>query len=126
MSEKTWTTKEIQNFAKADDFQVSPFYADGITYGTPTWIWSVVTNGKLFIRAWNGQNSSWYNSAIKQKAGRVFLDGLNHEVIFKKLNDNEVNTLVDQEYEKKYRGSAYLPPMVQAGPKSSTIEVIPR
>jgi len=126
MSEKIWTTEQLLNFAKADDFQVSPFYSDGKTYGTPTWIWSVVTNDRLFIRAWNGQNSRWYNSAIKQGAGRIFLDGANHEVTFKKLNDDKINSLVDQAYEQKYQGSAYLSPMVQAGPQSSTIEVIRR
>ncbi|KRN99296.1 DUF2255 family protein [Companilactobacillus kimchiensis] len=126
MNKKTWTAEQLQNFSKADDFQVSPFYDDGKTYGTPTWIWSVVTDGRLFIRAWNGQNSRWYNSAIKQKAGRIFLDGSNHEVTFEKLNDDRVNALVDQGYEEKYKGSSYLSPMVQAGPQSSTIEIIPR
>lgn len=126
MSEKTWTEEQIKNFAKADDFQVSPFYDDGVTYGTPTWIWSVVVDGRLFIRAWNGQNSRWYKSAIKQQAGRIFLDGANHEVTFKKLNDETMNQLIDQGYEEKYKGSPYLPPMVQAGPQSATVEVIPR
>ena len=126
MTEKAWTTEQLKSFAKADDFQVSPFYDDGKTYGTPTWIWSVVTDERLFIRAWNGQNSHWYNSAIKQKAGRIFLDGSNHEVIFKKLNDDKVNALVDQGYEEKYQGSAYLPPMIAKGPRSSTVEVIPK
>ncbi|WP_119317562.1 DUF2255 family protein [Companilactobacillus formosensis] len=126
MTEKTWTTEQLKNFAKTDDFQVSPFYDDGKTYGTPTWIWSVVADGRLFIRAWNGQNSRWYNSAIKQKAGRIFLDGSNHEVVFKKLNDDKINDLIDRGYEEKYQGSTYLPPMIAKGPRSSTVEVIPR
>jgi hypothetical protein len=27
--------------AEADDLHVSPFRDDGVTYGNPTWIWSV-------------------------------------------------------------------------------------
>jgi Uncharacterized protein conserved in bacteria len=82
-SKNTWALEQLQKFSQADDFRVSPFYSDGKTYGTPTWIWSVVVDHRLFIRAWNGQNSRWYRSAIKQQGGRIFLDGSNHEVIFK-------------------------------------------
>lgn len=126
MSENRWTLEQLQNFAKADDFRVSPFYSDGKTYGTPTWIWSVVIDHKLFIRAWNGQNSRWYRSAIQQQGGRIFLDGSNHEVVFKKLHDDRINDLVDQGYRDKYQNSPYLSPMIQAGPRSTTIEVVPK
>lgn len=125
-SENKWTLERLQSFAKVDDFRVSPFYSDGKTYGTPTWIWSVVVDDKLFIRAWNGQNSRWYRSAIQQQGGRIFLAGSNHEVIFEKLHNDKINDLVDQGYHDKYQNSPYLPPMIQAGPRSTTIEVIPK
>lgn len=47
---------ELRKIAEADDLHISPFREDGVTYGTPTWIWSVVvgtpcmcapTTGKL-------------------------------------------------------------------------------
>ncbi|WP_234447097.1 DUF2255 family protein [Virgibacillus salexigens] len=44
---------------------MSPFYSDGKTYRTPTWIWSVVVNSNLYVRAYNGQRSRWYQSAIE-------------------------------------------------------------
>jgi Uncharacterized protein conserved in bacteria len=125
-SKNTWALEQLQKFSQADDFRVSPFYSDGKTYGTPTWIWSVVVDHRLFIRAWNGQNSRWYRSAIKQQGGRIFLDGSNHEVIFKKLHDDKINQLVDQGYRDKYGKSCYFPPMIQNGPRSTTIEVLPK
>jgi hypothetical protein len=33
--------------------------------GTPTWIWSVVVDGALYVRA-----SRWHRAAVRQKAGR--------------------------------------------------------
>ncbi|HIY94018.1 DUF2255 family protein [Companilactobacillus sp. HBUAS56275] len=125
-SKNTWALEQLQKFSQADDFRVSPFYSDGKTYGTPTWIWSVVVDHRLFIRAWNGQNSRWYRSAIQQQGGRIFLDGSNHEVIFKKLHDDKINELVDQGYRDKYGESCYFPPMIQNGPRSTTIEVLPK
>jgi hypothetical protein len=45
--------------AEADDLHVSPFREDRVTYGTPTWIWSVPVGEDLYVRAYYGQNSRW-------------------------------------------------------------------
>jgi len=60
---------------------ISPFREDGVTYGTPTWIWSVVVDG-LYVRGDNGQQSRWYQAAIHQKAGRIGAAGMTKEVVF--------------------------------------------
>jgi len=44
--------------ARADDLDISPFREDGKTYGTPTWIWSVVVDGNLYVRGYNGRTST--------------------------------------------------------------------
>ncbi|TBX38665.1 DUF2255 family protein [Lactiplantibacillus paraplantarum] len=126
MANTEWTKGQLERFSKADDFKVLPFYDDGKTYGTPTWIWSVVVDDQLFIRAWNGQQSRWYRSAVEQTAGQVFLAGHNYEVNFEALNDEVMNSKVDQAYKTKYTGSPYLVPMVQSGPRSTTIRVTAR
>jgi hypothetical protein len=65
-----WSKEELRKIAESDDLHISPFREDGMTYGTPTWIWSVVVDGNLYVRAYNGTNSRWYQAAIKQEAGR--------------------------------------------------------
>lgn len=45
----TWSKKELRKMAEADDLHISPFREDGITYGTPTWIWSVVVDDSLYV-----------------------------------------------------------------------------
>lgn len=57
----TWSNNELHKIAEMDDLHISPFREDGVTYGTPTWIWSVVVDDALYVRAYNGQNSRWYN-----------------------------------------------------------------
>ena len=48
----TWSKDELRKIAEADDLHISPFREDGKTYGTPTWIWSVVVDGALYVRAY--------------------------------------------------------------------------
>jgi hypothetical protein len=80
--------------AATDDLHVSPFRADGVTYGTPTWIWSVIVDGQLHARAYHGLRSRWYRAAVQQGAGRISSAGATHEVTFETvegdLNDAQV------------------------------------
>jgi len=119
-----WTTKQLNEFATADDMHVSPFYADGKTYGTPTWIWSVVVGNHLYVRAWNGQQSRWYQSAKQQQAGRIQLANQTFEVTYTPVTtDDQLTAAINQAYETKYAGSPYLPPMLAAGPISATVRL---
>ena len=56
-----WSKDELRKIANADDLHISPFREDGVTFGTPTWIWSVAVDQALYVRAYNGQNSRWWN-----------------------------------------------------------------
>jgi hypothetical protein len=75
----TWSKDELRKIAEADDLHISPFREDGVTYGTPTWIWSVAVDGALYVRGYNGQNSRWYQAAVRQKAGRIIAAAMTKE-----------------------------------------------
>ncbi len=120
-----WPKDELRKITEADDLHVSPLREDGATYGTPTWIWSVAVGGALYVRAYNGQNSRWYQAALRQKAGRITAAGLTKEVTFEPVN-GPVNNLVDEAYSAKYHGSPYLSPMIGARARSATVKVVPR
>ncbi|MFZ6993176.1 DUF2255 family protein [Curtobacterium sp. RRHDQ66] len=120
-----WPSDTLAGIAASDDLHVSPFRADGTTYGTPTWIWSVVVDDDLYVRAYNGQASRWYRSAIEQGAGRIRVAGAKHEVTFEAVGP-DLNSRIDAAYEAKYAGSQYLPPMLQDGPTSATVRISPR
>ncbi|MGZ0198747.1 DUF2255 family protein [Streptomyces sp. RM1] len=119
-----WNQTQLRSFAVADDLHISPFREDGLTYGTPTWIWSVVAGGDLYVRPYNGTESRWYQAAVAQKAGRIRIAGAEHEVTFAPA-ENSVLDAVDDAYRTKYAPSPYLEHMLQSGPRSTTIRILP-
>ena len=121
----TWSKDELRTIAEADDLHVAPFREDGVTYGTPTWIWSVAVDDALYVRAYNGQKSRWYQAAVRQKAGRITAAGMTKEVAFEPV-DGPIHDLIDNAYRAKYRGSSYLSPMIGAKARSATVKVMPR
>ena len=122
----TWTSDELAAIASTDDFRIAPFRADGTTLGTPTWIWSVVVDGGVYVRAYNGTESRWYRSARTQRAGRVSAAGIEKDVAFTPSADDALNDRVDAAYEAKYGTSPYYPPMVTAKTRAATVRVDPR
>jgi hypothetical protein len=120
-----WPKNKLAKIAEADDLHIAPFREDGVTYGTPTWIWSVAVDDALYVRGYNGQKSSWYQAAVRQKAGRIIAAGMTKEVTFEPV-DGEINSRVDDAYRAKYHGSPYLKPMIGAGARSATVKILPR
>src|SRR6267143_6748745 len=98
---------DLSKIAQSDDLHISPLRDDGITYGTPTWIWSVEVNNELYVRAYHGQKSSWYKAALKQKVGRILVAATTMDVSFYP-ETGTVNKLIDEAYRRKYDGSPYL------------------
>lgn len=121
----TWEKDELQRITEVDDLHISPFREDGKTYGTPTWIWSVAIGGTLYVRAYNGHDSRWYQAALRQKAGRITAAGMTREVTFKPV-EGPINDQIDDAYRAKYQGSPYLDSMISARARSATVEVMPR
>ena len=120
----TWSKDELRQIADADDLHISPLREDGVTYGTPTWIWSVAVDDDLYVRAYNGQNSSWYRAALRQKGGRITAAGMTKEVAFEPVN-GPINGRIDEAYQSKYHGSPYLKPMIGATARSATVKIKP-
>jgi hypothetical protein len=120
-----WTQDELRRIEETDDLHIAPFRDDGMTYGTPTWIWSVVLDGALYVRAYNGQKSGWYQAAMRQRAGRITAAGMTREVAFEPV-DGEINNRIDEGYRAKYKGSPYLDPMIAKRARSATVRLLPR
>ena len=120
-----WAKDEVDRMAATDNLHISPFRDDGKTYGTPTWIWSVVADGALYVRAYNWQNSRWYQAVLRQKAGRITAAGMTREVAFEPV-EGPMNDRIDDAYSGKYKGSPYLPPMIGKHARSATVRILPR
>jgi len=125
MGTLNWTNKDLTKIAATHDLHIAPFRPDGWTYGTPTWIWSVVVDGDLYVRAYNGQESRWYQAALRQKAGRITAAGMMKEVTFEPV-DGPINDRIDAAYDAKYHGNPYLGPMVSPRARFATVRVLPK
>jgi hypothetical protein len=119
------TRDELRKIAGTDDLHIAPFREDGKTYGTPTWIWSVVVDDSLYVRAYNGTASRWYKAAKEQKRGRITTAGMTKDVIFE-LVDDSINDQIDDAYRAKYKTSPYLSPMISKRSRSATVKIEPR
>ena len=119
-----WSKDELRKVAQADDLHIAPLREDGKTHGTPTWIWSVAVGDALYARGYNGQSSSWFQAAIRQKAGRITAAGMTKEVIFEPV-EGDVNYRIDDAYQEKYHDSPYLKPMIGPRARSATIRILP-
>lgn len=117
-----WASEDLVRMAKADDLHIAPLREDGKTFGTPTWIWSVVVGSDLYVRAYNGTSSRWYQAAKKQNAGRISIAGATHDVTFA-VTDGGVASDIDAAYRAKYRGNPYLGSMVSPRARGETVRV---
>ncbi len=122
-----WSKDELRRIAETDDLHISPFREDGRTYGTPTWIWSVVVDGNLYVRAYSGKSSRWYQAALRQGAGRIAAAGMTKEVAFELVDgaSGAIQGRIDDAYRAKYAGNPYLDSMVSGRARAATVRVIP-
>jgi hypothetical protein len=120
-----WPEDELRRISEANDLHISPFREDGVTAGTPTWIWSVAVDGDLYVRGYNGQSSRWYQAARRQKGGRITAASMTKNVVFEAV-DGGINDRIDDAYRAKYHGSPYLKPMIGDRARSATIKISPR
>jgi len=120
-----WTKETLQLIVDADDLHISPLRADSISYGTPTWIWCVAVDGALYVRAYHGLRSSWYQAAMRQKAGRIHAAGQIWDVYFEPVEDAALLKRIDEAYRAKYRGNPYLPPMIGQTARAATVKIVP-
>jgi len=120
----SWRRNELKKIADTDDLHISPFREDGMTYGTPTWIWSVVVDDSLYVRAYHGTASRWYKAAMQQKRGRITAAGITKDVTFE-ASDGTINDRIDNAYRAKYKTSPYLQPMISTRSRSATVKIEP-
>lgn len=121
---ETLSWEEIHLIAEKDDFHIAPFRPDGKTFGTPTWIWVVEVENELYVRAYYGVKSRWYNSAKEQKAGKIEAAGMVKKVRFELITDSALNSKIDDAYRAKYGGSPYLNHMIGSTSKAATVKIL--
>lgn len=119
---KELSIEDIQKIADKDDFHISVLRPDGKSYGTLTWIWVVLVDNTLFVRAYNGIKSRWYNAALQQRIGCIEAAGMKKQVHFEPVS-GDINNRIDEAYRKKYSSSPYLNSMISERATAATIKI---
>ncbi|KAK9468927.1 DUF2255 family protein [Lipomyces arxii] len=121
-----WPKSFLTKISQSDDLKIAPFRADGKTYGTPTWIWSVAVGDGLYVRSYSGVQGRWYQSALSQKAGRIYVGGEPYEVVFEHITDQAVNDAIDDAFQVKYAKTGHVHYIVNPRTNVATIKISPR
>jgi len=120
-----WNTETLQAINQADDLKIAPYRANGKP-GTPTWIWEVNVDGRLFVRAYSGTHSSWYQAAIAQQSGEIHAIDQVFKVHFAPVHDAALNEKIDAAYREKYASSRYMVHMIGNAARAATVEILPQ
>lgn len=120
-----WEQNQLDRIVQADDLHIAPLREDGKTPGTPTWIWCVQVDGELYVRAYNGTASRWYQAAVKRRAGLIKAAGMTLDVAFEPVS-GAIDDAIDDAYKAKYQASPYLRPMISERARAATVKVVPR
>lgn len=120
-----WPAATLTAIVEADDLKISPLREDGVTFGTPTWIWCVAVAGELFVRGYHGATSRWYVAALARPDGQIHAAGEVFDVTFVTA-PADLADAIDAAYERKYAKSPYLAPMIASGPRLACLRIVLR
>lgn len=120
-----WPIDTVNRINQADDMEIAAYREDSKTTGSLTRVWAVAVSGRLFVRAYRGTASSWYQAALAQQGGMIRTGGEEMAVRFIKTDDELLNERVDSAYRIKYADSNYLASMISPRVRPTTLEIVP-
>jgi hypothetical protein len=122
-----WTDEELDRVGTAQELEIAPLRADG-TPRRPVTIWVVREGDALYVRSWRGRSGAWYRGVQERYQGHIRAGGVDKEVNFVAVDDEELDERIDAAYWSKYGryGSSYVEPMTSGETRSTTFRLEPR
>ncbi|MEW5917838.1 MAG: DUF2255 family protein [Gemmatimonadota bacterium] len=94
-----------------------------------TAIWSVVVDGRVFVRSWYMRPGGWYFSFLEQPLGAIQVGARELRVRAKPVRSSRVKTAVSKAYAEKYVTPAsikYVKGFARGKRRDTTTELAPR
>jgi hypothetical protein len=123
----SWTSNDLARIGAADELQLATFKKDG-TLRKPVTIWVVRVGDDLYVRAYRGHETAWFQHAQLRHEGRVLAGGVTSDVTFVDAGSNTaLNNQIDAAYRSKYRrySATYVDPMIAAQARATTLKLVP-
>ena len=122
----TWTSDELNKVGKAEELKIASLRQDG-TLRKPVIIWVVRLGDDLYVRSFNGRDSSWFCGVQTRYEGHIRAGGVDKDVTFVEESDSSINDQIDTAYVTKYRRYASIAKsMVTPAVRAATIKLVPR
>ena len=119
-----WTTDELSRIGEAEELEIAARRTDG-SLRAPVPIWVVRVGDELYVRSWRGPNGRWFRAARASREGRISAGGVDRDVALVDAAD-DVYDAVDDAYRAKYdRYASYVPPMLAAQARATTLKLLP-
>jgi hypothetical protein len=83
----------------------------------------VTAHGSLYVRAFRGTRSTWFQAALAHGHGRIQVGANVKEVLFRTA-DPALADQIDAAYQAKYHESSRL--VANATARAATVEILPR
>ena len=122
-----WTPDELARIQAAQELEIAPLRRDG-TLRRPVTIWVIREGEDLYVRSWRGRSGAWYRGVQERYQGHIRAGGVDKDVDFVAVDDEELNQRIDAAYRAKYGryGSSYVEPMTSGETRTTTLRLEPR
>lgn len=117
-----WTNEELDRIGAAQELEVA-----APTLRRPVPIWVVRDGDELYVRSWRGASGAWYRGVKERRQGHIRAGGIDKDVSFIAVDDEELNQRIDGAYRSKYSryGSSYVEPMIRGETRTTTLRLEP-
>ena len=123
----TWTSDELDAIGSGDELQLASERSDG-TLRSPVTIWVVRVRDDLYVRSVRGRTSRWFRGTQDRHEGHISAGGIDKDVRFVEVGDDDVNDEIDAAYRAKYTRypASYVDPLMTPEVRATTLSLVPR
>jgi hypothetical protein len=115
----TWTPEELSALSTSGSLSLSA--ADGGHLAVE--VGMVLVGGELYVRAYRGAQSGWYQASRVHGRGRIRVGDVARDVLLQALDENGPHDAIDAAYQARYPSVGGL--VTSSVARSATIRIIP-
>jgi len=121
-----WSSNEINKVEQAEELEIAGRKPDN-TLHNPTIIWVVRVENDLYVRSVNGRTSNWFQGIQAHHEGRIWAGGVEKDVRFVEIEEDDLNDQIDAAYSDKYQryAQSIIDSIISSKARSATIKLEP-
>ena len=116
------TGEELERVAAAEELELT-------AAGRAVTIWVVRLGDDAYVRSVRGRTSGWFRRVLASHEGSISAGGVEKDVTFVEVGDDQVNEAVSDAYRSKYAGrypDDFIDPLLTAEARAATLRLVPR